>query len=446
MKRGKKMLLLLAALVLCVAGYYGAQLFNGDTEVVSEETGEFSLTAHESTELTALEWVSGEENFRFTLADGTWTNAADPAFPLDQDAVQAMADDLLAVTGARQLDGVTDLSMYGLSEPAFTVTASWSDGSTTVYAMGDETPFGDGYYLSLGHEGIVHTVETDVAAIFDTAMNDLAVLVTIPTVESATRLTVGGTLDIVQETTSRTINASETWYDSLTGAALDVDEAEDLVGDAKAIEWAALAEPSATDVELAGYGVDEASATAITLYDGDTAVLTVLIGAQDDSGDYYARLPGSTMVCTVDSSDVSALLSARAESMLSMVITDVAAENVASASFTAGAVSYMWTNTADETTESEEEAEAAGDAAADETGVALWESILALTATEHLDGTVEGAALLTVAVQTTDGQRAEMTFTEHDADSYAALVLDRAYLVDAANVDAIIRSLRAAAK
>ena len=446
MKRGKKMLLLTLVLVLCVAGYYGTQLLNQKSASVIEETGTFTLDNHSTDQLTGLNWVNGEESFVFTLADGVWTVAGDPAFPLNQEDVQNMADDLLAISGTRQLDGANDLSIYGLSEPSFTVTASWSDGTSTAYAMGAETPFADGYYVSSGKENIVYTIEEDIADIFDTTMNDLAVRETIPTVSAATRLTVGTTFDMVKEENSRTINVSEIWYDSQTGIALDVDKADELMTAANAIAWAELAEPTATDAALATFGVDEANATAITLYEGESAVLTLLIGNQNDAGDYYARLPGSAMVYTVASDDVTVLLSASATDMASMVIIDLSEEYVQSATFAAGDHIYTWTPSA-ETEEAgnetaEDEATKEAEEENEDPGAALWASIAALKPVSAID-TANGSTLLNVEVTSTGGQTAGLTFTEYDAENYAVKVLDRYFLVDAAEVDAIIRNLRA---
>lgn len=437
MKRGKKMLLLLLALVLCVGGYYGVQIFGSETASVKEEAGTFVLDSHTADQLTGLAWMEGDDSLSFTQTDGVWSVTADPAFPLNQEDVQGMADELLSISGTRQLDGVTDLSAYGLAEPAFSITATWSDGTSTTYALGDETPFGDNYYVSLGHENIVYTIEEDLSDIFNTTLNDLAVLESIPATTNATRLTVGTTLDIVKEENSRTINESELWYDNLTGTALDADDAEALMADAQVIAWSELVEPTASDEELAVFGVDDAAATAITLYEGETAVTSLLIGAQNDTGDYYARLPGSTMVYTVKGGDVSGLLTASADSIPSMVIIDLAAENVQSATFAAGESTHTWTAPSGEAVED--------NASADTLGTSLWESILALKASSIIE-TVDGAPLLTVNVTAANGQAVVLTFAEYDAQSYAVTVQDRCFLVDAAAVDAIIRSLRAGIK
>lgn len=439
MNRGKKMLALLIALLLCIGGYYGVQLLGGESATVQEQSGSFALDTHTADDLTGLAWQTDDEALSFTRTDGTWAVTGNAAYPLEQADVQAMADDLLALTGSRQLNGVTDPADYGLAEPAFTVTANWSDGTSTTYALGDETPFGSSYYLSLGQEGIIYTVDADISDIFDTTLSALTVLETLPTVNSAVRLTVGSTLDIVKDEVSRSINEGELWYDNATGHALDGTAAEKLISTAQGIEWDALTDATATDDALTAYGVDDASATAITLYaDADSPALTLLIGAQNDDGDYYARLSGSSMVCTVASGDVASLLSATAEAMPSMTLIDVSAENLLTAAFTAGEYAHTW-QPAHDTADS-----ADTELPSDETGEALFTALTALTASTRLDAPVDGATLLTVAVTALDGQSAVLTFTEYDADSYAVSVLDRAFLTDAADVDAIIRLLRAA--
>ena len=57
--------------------------------------------------------------------------------------------------------------------------------------------------------------------------------------------------------------------------------------------------------------LDEASATALTLYHGTEPALTLLLGASADDGSYYARLPGSAMVYTIEASAPQTLLNAR---------------------------------------------------------------------------------------------------------------------------------------
>lgn len=211
------------------------------------------------------------------------------AFPVKQAAADSLGESLIAPQAGRKLENVTDASLYGLDSSTFTVTASWADGTSTTYAMGDATPFADGYYLSMsGQESTVYTTATALNSLFRKTRSDLAELETIPSVGSVTRITVGSTLDAHYEETSLTINDGQHWYDAENRA---LDGVEDLVEDAQGIAWDALAEACATEEQLLAWQLDEASATALTLYSGDEPAMALLLGASTDDGSCYARLP-----------------------------------------------------------------------------------------------------------------------------------------------------------
>lgn len=430
MKRSKKTLILLAVLVLFVGGYYLLMNAN-ETAQVAEETGKFDLTARTEEELTGLAWTVGETSFRFAKADGSWVNSSDAAFLVDQDAVQALADDVIALTATRKLESVTDLAAYGLAEPSFTLTVTWDDGTSTTYAMGDETPFADGYYLTLGQEGIAYTIADSLADIFDTTMTALAQMETIPAAEEVIRITVGSALDASYAETSATINADQHWYD-VNGNALDgVDE---LVSAAQSIAWDALVLPAATEDELTAWQLDDANATAITLFNGEAEAVKLLLGATNESGDYYARLPGSSMVYTVAASDVTTLLTTTTESLISTALVETAYERLQEAVFTTDSLSYVL-QPMDVATDTDVEVE--------DPGEAVWDALTAITATQQAEA-AGGETLLTVSITTVEGVSATVTFTEYDVDNYAASMNGRALLVSADKVDKLIRAIKAA--
>lgn len=427
MKRSAKTLMLLAVLLLCVGGYC---LMNqgGETAAVTEKSGTFDLTAHLAEDLTGLQWQRDGENYHFVKENDAWVNADNADFPVNQAAVQALADDLADMTATRKLEDVSDLSAYGLAEPAFTVAAAWSDGSSTTFAMGDSTPFADGYYLTIGQEGIAYTVASSLSVLFADDMNDLAQMEEIPAADSVTRMVVGSTLDASYAETSRTVNEDQHWYDG-EGHALD--GVDSLVSSAQGIEWKALVEPAAAD--LSAYGLDDESATPVTLYSGDEVALCLLLGGTDDSGNYYARLPESAMVYTVASSSVSTLLTTSTESLISTVLVETAYANLQAATFTMGDSSY---ELIPQTAEGEE-AETA-----DDPGENLWTLLTGITASGHTTEPM-GETLLTVAVTTADGNGATVIFAAHDVDNYIAAMDSRTLLVPAADVDKLIRSLKA---
>ena len=437
MKRSIKLLVLVVVLALCVGGYLGVQQLN-QTQQVSEETGTFDLTARVAEDLTGLSWTANDTTFDLTHDGGAWQRTDDPAFPMDQDKTQAVADDLLALTATRKIEDVTSPADYGLAEPAFTVTARWKDGTETTYAMGDDTPFGDGYYLLLsGQDTVIYTIEDDLSDIFDTTMNALAVLETIPAAENVTRLTVGDSLDLTLAEASLTINPDQLWY---AAEGYPVDGAEDLVEAIQAISWDELVTASASDEELTAWGLDDA-ATAVTLYDGENAVVSILLGNTDDDGNYYARLPESAMVYTVAAADVSDLLTVAAEDMRSATILSLPYEQVQAAALTAGSAEYTL-EPADVATDTDLE----GQEAAEDPGEDLWTLVLGLTAAGEPEAAVPGDAVLTIEVSSVSGKEATLAIAEYDADSYQLTMDGRTVLVSADAVDKLVRQVKQLAK
>lgn len=431
MKRMKKMALLVGVLVVLLCGY---ALMNrsGETTAVEEETGSFELTAKTADELIGLEWTKDGEAFSFTLTDGVWQKTDQAAYPVAQNVVQTLADQLMELKGSRKLENVTDLSIYGLSEPVFAVTAHWSDGSTTDYRMGEATPFADGYYLALSDQTeTIYTLSDSLSSVFNKSMDDFADLEAVPAVAEVTRLTVGDTFDASWQDESSTINASQHWY-AADGRALD--GVEELVADAEAIAWDHLAEAVATEEQFARWKLDEENAVALTLYDGDESV-SILFGATDENGDYYARLPESTMVYTVAATDVSDLLGATPEGMLSLALAEGAYADLQEVVFTVGDWAYTAVPPAEEQDDESEEAE-------EDPAQALWEQFTSLKATAHAEPPEQGETLLKVQVVMNTGIEATFTFIEYDADNYLVTEGERAMLTAADKVDKLIRTLK----
>lgn len=438
MKRMKKMIILLCALVLLLGGYW---MMNRQQETASvrEEEGSFPLMTKTAENLSGLEWTKDDVTFHFTKTDGVWQNANQAEYPVAQNAVETIADKLLALEANRRLDNVTDPSIYGLSEPVFTVTAHWTDGTSTAYQMGDSTPFGDGYYLALSDAAnVAYTTSTALDSMFDKTMDDFAAMETIPKVENVTRITIGTALDASYEETSRTINSKQHWY-AADGRALD--GVDDLIADAKAIDWAALVEAVATQEQLAEWKLDEANAIAVTLYNGETAGMTVLLGTVAEDGSYYARLPGSSMVYSVKAGSVNGLLAATADSLWTTALVETNYTDVQTATLTVGEIVHqiqpVQAAEGEETEAAEDEAYNESDSDED-----LWKLLTGITASGTMTDGEAGEVLLQVDVTTTDGISASFTFNEYDAESYAVTDGERTLLTAADKVDQLIRTIR----
>lgn len=453
MKRSVKSIILLAVLVLLIGGYYLTQNLTR-TVSVTEETGTFALTDKTSEDLVGISWTKDDVSYHFVREDDLWVNADDAAFPVNQDAVQALADDLFGIAADRKIEDVQKVADYGLDVPVFTVAGEWSDGTTTEYAMGDATPFGDGYYLKLsGSDTTVYTVANSLNTMFSDTLVDLAQPEEIPAVENADRLTVGTSLDVSFSETSSTLDPQQNWYAS-DGTAVDDAAVEELVEAAQSIEWNELLTASATGEELTGWNLTDDAATALTVYENGEPVISLLIGATDDSGNYYARLSDSTMVYTVTSDSVSSLREADPADLASTVLIPLAFEDLSEAAFTLNGLTYAYARTETEVTaEATEETEAT---AATEVSVTLngeetdaavaeevWSIVSSLAISGNTDAATEGESLLRIHAVNENGISAEFEFCGYDADSYLVVCSDGSTaLTNADSVDKLIRNLR----
>jgi len=451
LKRGKRALILAGVLAALVLVYAGVQKSVSQPENVTEESGTYALTAHTAEELTGLQWTNGDGDEQETLhfvktgEEEQWQVDGDETFPVEQDSVEGLAETLTALKADRKLENVEKPEDYGLLEPAFTLTAGWSDGTETVYSMGDETPFGDGYYLSLsGEDGTVYTVADALSGDFSGSLLSFAQSEELPAVENVTRLVVGDTLD-VEGTAEKTEGegSSLRWIWKATGEKLDGSEVEALIDEAKNLRWTELKAVNADDEALSGYGLTDEQATAITLYDGETIVWKLLAGAEADEGGHYVRLPDSAMVYTAD---VASLLEADVGSLYDAALTDLTAEEVSTISVKAG--DQLWEYAADIVETAAENSDANGDtdtetAAETPRWEQLFEKFSAMKATGRVAETPGTTPVLEAQIVTRTGGKETFVFFLYDESSYLMPINETTgYLFSADKVDQLLRVLR----
>lgn len=451
MKRGKRALILAGVLAVLVLVYVGVQKSVSQPENVTEESGTYALTAHTAEELTGLQWTNGDGDEQETLhfvktgEEEQWQVDGDETFPVEQDSVEGLAETLTALKADRKLENVEKPEDYGLLEPAFTLTAGWSDGTETVYSMGDETPFGDGYYLSLsGEDGTVYTVADALSGDFSGSLLSFAQSEELPAVENVTRLVVGDTLD-VEGTAEKTEGegSSLRWIWKATGEKLDGSEVEALIDEAKNLRWTELKAVNADDEALSGYGLTDEQATAITLYDGETIVWKLLAGAEADEGGHYVRLPDSAMVYTAD---VASLLEADVGSLYDAALTDLTAEEVSTISVKAG--DQLWEYAADIVETAAENSDASDDtetetAAETPRWEQLFEKLSAMKATGRVTETPGTTPVLEAQIVTRTGGKETFVFFLYDESSYLMPINETTgYLFSADKADQLLRVLR----
>ena len=455
MKRGKKTILLMTGLIVLIGAYFGVQQFN-QKQSVSESTGTYDLTARKTEDLTGLSWTMGETTMTFKLEDGSWTVTDDPAWPVDQDILQDLSETLISLQAAGKLENVSNPADYGLESPSVTATAVWTDGTSITYSMGDATPFEDGYYLSLsGKSDTIYIISTSLSNMFNKTQSQLVAKEEIPTVADVTDISVGKSFHAVRFAESLTVDPEQLWYEAETNMPLDGSEVEDWISQFNSIAWNEWVAANVEETALKDWHLDDAQAVSVALTGDDESIKSILLlGTQNENGDYYARLPNSSMVYTVKEKEARSLLSLSSDELMISAILPLPYDNLVSATMKTEKKTYTVTpsrqdligeDAAEETADavSNEENEFISETdETEEAQMALWESLTALESVAENGDKEPGDQILEIHAVALNGVEMTVTFREYDANYYLAIADDKnAGLVSAAQVDAIVRQV-----
>ena len=233
----------------------------------------------------------------FKKKDGVWLDAMDSAIPINQDKFDAMARNFLnlhAVSEIADADG-SDLSSYGLSEPAYTVTITDGEKGAITMDIGNQDADGN-YYLS--DEKKIYTIK---AATVDSLVFDYSTLVVRDGLDLQISPSDIQSVSITMDGKTMTISSSDT--EAMTKIA-------DGINNLKAFDYASYhilsQELTNADLTTDTRNTFQAELTV----NGEKKSLTVYVGtyANPDQTYRYIQLDGSNMIMVVDNNVVLNLL------------------------------------------------------------------------------------------------------------------------------------------
>lgn len=346
MKRGKKLLLLLAVLAAVSLTAWGISALTAPEELASAENSGETVFTLDSQSLNALSWSYGETALSFTKADSGWEKTDEPAYPLDESYITSALETLTEIQAEKVINSPNELSQYGLDAPACTVTV----GEVTL-SFGDETAIDGLRYLSLG-DGKVYLVSASVMTPFTYSLLDMVTMEEIPDLSALTQMVItteeeSFTLVDMGEN-DLTYSSHYTWFiqegDSYTKT--DQDAAAELKTYLEALAWSACVAYDAAD--LAAYGLDVPAATYEVSYPDGT--FTLHIGDGGDGG-IYARLGDSSMVYTVDETTGSMLGAVSTQALQCTDIIRLSMDDIAGVEITLDGSTYTVAKTVESETD-----------------------------------------------------------------------------------------------
>ena len=284
MKKGKRLLILLTAVVVFGAGAYVLNLNTQKQEAAkkaAEESAKTLLLAAPAEDTAKLAFTHGAETVALTKQDGAWVYEPRKDIALDTAKVDTMLGDLKAVESVRTVtDTADDAASYGLAEPALVITVTGNDGAAQTLSVGDKNASNGNYYASVSGKSGIYTISADVYNAFDVTLMSLLTEEAYPTLDTGAvtglEWSAGGdtkTLEYHRDGDPGAYSSAFTWFERGTDGALapvNADAVTALLDSASGITYAGTAADTKDD--LAAYGLDQPALSLTLRYTEDVPV------------------------------------------------------------------------------------------------------------------------------------------------------------------------------
>ena len=194
-KQKKQLLILLAILLVCVLGLFGATFYSAWVEIQEEiAEADYAVLSFEDTDLTQIHVVGSAGELTINYDGSEWTFENDINAQMDalngtdaddaeEDTVEYEVNATTASTLMGYLDSLTseyaitpneDLSEYGLEDPSMTITLTMSDGTVYSLVFGDYNEMLGEYYYYLDDASTLYTISSYTYNILNKTDTDLA--------------------------------------------------------------------------------------------------------------------------------------------------------------------------------------------------------------------------------------------------------------------------------
>lgn len=323
MKRSKKLLILMAVLVVVAVAYSIIALRNPlyiNPETVIKET----ISEINSDTITQISWLYNGEEITLVRGDTEWSYADDSNFPLNQTKLTDLLSAASTVKSTHKVEDPEDPAEYGLDEPSRIISVLTSDGQETNYYIGTLNNITKEYYLMLNSEETVYMVPTDLIDAFSLGLFDLIQVESIPSITHVNSFSIQTEEGLKSFSLTEAEDGENTWHlDDGSGdnVVLDTEKTENLLSQITKLDFTNYADYYATDEELSSYGFEDSAAVTInyttTTTDGSETdyTITLLIGGSFEDK-RYAKYSDSTLIRYIAAETAEQILSVSAADLM----------------------------------------------------------------------------------------------------------------------------------
>lgn len=315
-------------------------LKNRNEKAEEAESSGMDVIQMDASSIVNFSFKIGDNFAEFSKDVDEWKNQEDSEFPVDQEAVETLLNDLLSFTAKRKLEAVDGLSEYGLEDPSNTIRLTDESGTETEILVGSRNQSTGDYYVSLAEApNTVYVTASDLSSILPGSVMELAESEAYPAVSSSDIVEI----QVKKEQGSYTLayeeeeaNWSVTGEDGISYSA-EYQQVSSLASTLSGMVYSGLMDYNAEDLSV--YGLDQPAAEIYIRYKEEIEEeeeepetveknFTLYVGNQDENGNYYVRMEGSGQVHRVSSESLSSALENNSVSYWSREIGYISMNNL----------------------------------------------------------------------------------------------------------------------
>lgn len=315
-------------------------LKNRNEKAEEAESGGMDVIQMDASSIVNFSFKIGDNFAEFSKDVDEWKNQEDSEFPVDQEAVETLLNDLLSFTAKRKLEAVDGLSEYGLEDPSNTIRLTDESGTETEILVGSRNQSTGDYYVSLAEApNTVYVTASDLSSILPGSVMELAESEAYPSVSSSDIVEIQvkkaqGSYTLAYE--EEEANWSVTGEDGISYSA-EYQQVSSLASTLSGMVYSGLMDYNAEDLSV--YGLDQPAAEIYIRYKEEIEEeeeepetveknFTLYVGNQDENGNYYVRMEGSGQVHRVSSESLSSALENNSVSYWSSEIGYISMNNL----------------------------------------------------------------------------------------------------------------------
>ena len=168
--------------------FFVATKHKDNSEKKEEAENNIELYSIKESDIAELHFKNSTAELTFVKNKNKWVLKDDTKYSLDQSKVETLVSDVKNMSATSEVTSdCTDLSQYGLKEPALQVDITDKGGNKKTLTAGDESVAGEGRYAYIDNDTKkVYMVESAFTSDFETTKKELKAETTAaPTATSA---------------------------------------------------------------------------------------------------------------------------------------------------------------------------------------------------------------------------------------------------------------------